>query len=118
MLLTSAGLLAQQKMVSGTVSDDQGVPLPGATIIIKETSSGAVTDFDGNYSISATVGQTLVFSFVGYVSAEISIGASDTYNISLSPSNALDEVVVTSLGIKRQKKRIDLRNSKRKYGWY
>lgn len=106
MLLTSAGLLAQQKMVSGTVSDDQGVPLPGATIIIKETASGAITDFDGNYSISATVGQTLVFSFVGYVSAEISIGASDIYNISLSPSNALDEVVVTSLGIKRQKREL------------
>lgn len=105
-LMASFGLFAQQKTIGGTVTDDQGVPLPGATVVVKETLLGSVTDFDGNYSIEAMMGQTLVFSYVGFNNAEVIIGSSDMYSVSLSPSNALDEVVVTSLGIKRQKREL------------
>jgi TonB-dependent starch-binding outer membrane protein SusC len=57
---------AQQKTISGTVTDDINLPLPGVNIIIKGTTSGTQSDFDGNYSITAEVGQTLVFSYVGF----------------------------------------------------
>ena len=56
---------AQEKTISGTVSDDVGLPLPGANIIIKETNTGTQSDFDGNFTIDVSVGQTLVFSYVG-----------------------------------------------------
>ena len=59
------GILFAQKNVTGTVTDEDGVPLPGATIVVLETNEGVSTDFDGNYSISAEEGQTLQFSFVG-----------------------------------------------------
>ena len=93
-----------QKTVSGTVTDDNSVPLPGATVIVEGTSNGVTTDFDGNYSISASEGDVLVVSFVGYATASSTVGASSTLNFSLSPSSALEEVVVTALGISRDKK--------------
>ena len=93
-----------QKTVSGTVSDNNSVPLPGATIIVEGTSNGVTSDFDGNYSISASEGDVLVVSFVGYSSVSATVGASTTLNFSLSPSSALEEVVVTALGISRDKK--------------
>ena len=93
-----------QKTVSGTVTDDNSVPLPGATVIVEGTSTGVTTDFDGNYSISASDGDVLVVSFVGYASESATVGASSTLNFSLSPSSALEEVVVTALGISRDKK--------------
>lgn len=105
--LLSFGLVfAQQKTVSGVITDDQGVPLPGATIVILETAAGASSDFDGNYSIQVEEGQTLAFSFVGYSTQELTVGSNSNYNIILQLGNALDEVVVTSLGIKRQKREL------------
>ena len=91
------GILFAQKNVTGTVTDEDGVPLPGATIVVLETNEGVSTDFDGNYSISAEEGQTLQFSFVGYQSMDQQVGESSIVNISMSAGNALDEVVVTSL---------------------
>jgi TonB-linked SusC/RagA family outer membrane protein len=94
---------AQVKSVSGTVSDKNGQPLPGATVIVKGTSTGTTTDFDGNYLISANQGSVLVFSYVGYVNKEITVGSSNEINASLADdAQQLDEVVVTSLGIKRE----------------
>ena len=55
---------AQEKVVSGTISDDSGMPLPGVNIIIKGTTTGSQSDFDGNYSIRASVGDVLTFSFL------------------------------------------------------
>jgi len=104
--LLLGGFLFAQKSVSGTVTDDEGVPLPGATVLVVETNSGVSTDFDGNYSISVEEGQTLSISFVGYASQEIKVGASSSYDFTLESSNALDEVVVTSLGISRQKREL------------
>lgn len=90
---------AQEKTVSGTVSDNNGVPLPGATIIIKGTTTGTSTDFDGNYSIKTTQGSTLVVSFIGYVTQEVKVGQSNTINITMQDdSTALEEVIVVAYG--------------------
>ena len=97
--------LSQQKAISGTVSDPTGLPLPGATVLIKGTAMGTATDFDGNYAINANQGDILVFSFVGYTTKEVIIEASNTIDVTLSESTeALEEVVVTAQGIKREKK--------------
>ena len=104
--LLFGGILFAQKNISGTVTDDQGVPLPGSTVIVVESNSGTTTDFDGNYSINAEEGQTLAFSFVGYATQEVRVGTSSNYDVTLDSSNALDEVVVTSLGISRQKREL------------
>ncbi|WP_420574698.1 SusC/RagA family TonB-linked outer membrane protein [Kordia sp.] len=96
--------LAQEKTVKGTVSDESGVPLPAASVVVKETNAGISTDFDGNYSIKVNQGQTLVFSYVGYKSQEVKVGASNTINASLQPDNQLEEVIITAQGIKKEKK--------------
>ena len=88
-----------QKTITGTISDDQGIPLPGASIVVLETNHGASSDFDGNYSIEATEGQSLIFSYVGYASQTIPVGTDSTLNFQLQPDNSLDEVVVTALGL-------------------
>ena len=98
---------AQEKTISGTVSDDSGLPLPGATVLVKGTSTGTSTDFDGKYAIKANQGATLIFSFIGYASKEIALGSSNTINVTMAEdAAALDEVVVTALGIKRNAKSI------------
>ena len=93
-----------QTSVSGTVSDSSGVPLPGATVIVAGTSNGVTTDFDGVYSISASEGDVLSVSYVGFVTQNVTIGASATVNVTLVSDNALEEVVVTALGITREAK--------------
>ena len=96
---------AQEKTISGTVSDNAGLPLPGVNIIVKGTTNGTQTDFDGNYSITANTGNILVFSFLGLRAQEIPVGASSTMNVIMQEDvSALDEVVVTALGISRDKK--------------
>ena len=65
LLVFAFGFSVQAQSISGTVTDDNGVPLPGATVLVEGTSNGVSTDFDGNYSINASSGDTLVFSFVG-----------------------------------------------------
>lgn len=97
---------AQEKTVSGTVTDDQGLPLPGVNIIIKGTSSGTQTDFDGIYNLEASNGSTLVFSYIGFETQEVTVGAASSYDVTMEAGNTLDEVVVTSFGIKRQKKQL------------
>ncbi len=95
---------AQEKTVSGTVLDNVGLPLPGATVVIEGTSTGSSADFDGNYKITASVGDVLNYSFVGYAGQSVTVAASNTINVTLQPDNELEEVVVTALGIQRQKK--------------
>jgi TonB-linked SusC/RagA family outer membrane protein len=93
-----------QKSVSGTVSDSAGVPLPGATVVVDGTSNGVTTDFDGVYSISANEGDVLSVSYVGFTTQKVTVGASATLNVTLAADNALEEVVVTALGITREAK--------------
>ncbi len=95
---------AQEVKITGVVSDDSG-PLPGVNIIIKDTSKGTQTDFDGNYSIQANSGDILVFSFIGMATKEITVGASKTVNVILKEDNsALEEVVVVGYSKKEKKK--------------
>ena len=88
---------AQEKTISGTVSDASG-PLPGVNVIIKGTSTGTQSDFDGNYTISASIGDILVFSYVGMNSQEKKVGTSNKINVTLESSNLLEEVVVVGYG--------------------
>ena len=92
-----------QDSVTGTVTDADGIPLPGATVIVQGTSTGVSTDFDGNYQINATQGETLVFSFVGYVEQIVSVNGA-TLNISLQTNNELEEVVVTGIGLTKKQR--------------
>ena len=86
---------AQEKTISGTVSDENGLPLIGATVVISGTSSGTTTDFDGKYMLNANTGDVLNFSYVGYSDQNKTVGAASIINLSLQPDNTLDEVVVT-----------------------
>jgi len=88
---------AQEKTVSGTVSDESG-PLPGVSIIVKGTTSGTQTDFDGKYTITANTGDVLVFSYVGMTSTEKTVGTNNTINVTMTGSNLLEEIVVVGYG--------------------
>ncbi len=93
---------AQEKTISGNVTDDRGLPLPGVNIVVKNTAGGTQTDFDGNYSIAANKGAVLSFSYVGFTTKEVVVGDSDNVNVQLAASaSELEEVVVTALGIER-----------------
>jgi len=96
---------AQQKTVSGTVTDQGGLPLPGVNIVVEGTTTGTQTDFDGNYSIMASQGETLLFTYIGQKAVRQSVGAGSTVNVQMEEdAQALEEVVVTAQGIKREKK--------------
>ncbi|MCB0458983.1 MAG: TonB-dependent receptor [Flavobacteriaceae bacterium] len=88
---------AQEKTISGNVSDDTG-PLPGVSIIIKGTTKGTETDFDGNYAIQAKVGDVLVFSFVGMTTQERKVGNQNVINVKMVTDNVLEEVIVVAYG--------------------
>ena len=92
-----------QQSISGSVTDDSGVPLPGATVVVEGTSNAAITDFDGNYSINATIGDVLVASYVGY-NSNTQTASSATINFTLTQSTELDEVIITAQGIARKEK--------------
>ncbi|TDU42856.1 TonB-linked SusC/RagA family outer membrane protein [Gelidibacter sediminis] len=94
---------AQQKTISGTVSDESGIPLPGVNILVKGTTTGTQTDFDGKFSISAKVGDVLSFSFVGLQSKEVTVTSSNTINLTMAEDAAvLDEVVVVGYGVQKK----------------
>ncbi len=95
---------AQDKTISGTVTDSDGLPLPGVNIVVEGTTNGTQTDFDGNYAISASQGQALLFTYIGQKPARRTIGAESVINVQMEEdAQALEEVVVTALGIKREK---------------
>ena len=97
--------IAQEQKVEGVITEaETGMPLPGVTVMEKGTSNGTSTDFDGNFSITVDSGATLVFSMVGYATQEVAV-TSGEINIEMqTDTEALDEVVVTALGIKRSEK--------------
>lgn len=102
MLLFSASIIAQQKTVTGTVSDDTG-QLPGVSILIKGSTSGSETDFDGKYTIKTKVGDVLVFSYLGYKTIERTVGAANVIDVKMVESGEiLDEVVVVAYGTRRK----------------
>jgi len=90
---------AQDKEVTGTVTDEQGLPLPGVNVIVQGTNNGDQTDFDGEFSINVSQGQMLEFSYIGFVTQEVTVGSGSIYNVTLDvDSGALDEVVVVGYG--------------------
>ncbi|SFC40410.1 TonB-linked outer membrane protein, SusC/RagA family [Flagellimonas taeanensis] len=90
--------------ITGTVTDENNSPLPGVSIIIKGTIKGVSSDFDGNYSIEASQGDVLVYSYIGYQTKEITVGNNPIVNVALDPSvSSLDEVIVTAIGTKQLK---------------
>jgi len=94
-----------QKTVSGKVTDEaSGEALPGVNVLIKGTTTGTQTDLDGNYRLSVEDGATLVFSYVGFETQEIEVGARTTIDITMGGAIELQEVVVTAVGIEREKK--------------
>ena len=97
-----------QTSVTGVVSDDTGVPLPGATVQVVGTSNGVTTDFDGNYSIEANQGDVISFSFVGFVSQNVTFGTSSSISVQLLPTEALDEVVVTGVAGATSRKKLSV----------
>ena len=106
LLLVSVGQLsfAQKATINGVVSDASR-PLPGASVVIKGSTTGTTTDFDGNYSIEANVGDILMFSFIGYTTKEITVGKSNTINVTLKEDVAkLNEVIVVGYTKKEKKK--------------
>lgn len=101
-----------QTNISGTVNDETGAPLPGATVIIEGTSIVVATDFDGNFTIEASQGETLLITYVGYADQRITVGSEDSYTINMNLDNELEEVVVTALGIEREAKSLGYAVSK------
>ena len=95
-----------QSNITGTVLDETGTPLPGATVIVEGTTRGVATDFDGNFSIEANQGDVLIVTYVGYTAQRVTIEADDNYSILLNPQSELEEVVVTALGIQRQERNL------------
>jgi len=97
-------LFAQSITVTGVVkSNADNLPLPGASVQIKGTNTGSITDFDGKYEIKAPKGAVLIFSYVGFTTQEIEV-TSNIINVSLNAGESLDEVVITALGIKKERK--------------
>ena len=107
-LLGFQTLQAQTSTVTGTITDAGGMPIPGANVVVKGTKTSTSSDFDGKYSISVTnQSAILVFTYVGSATKEIPVAGLTSINVTLSANNQqLSEVVVTALGIKREKKAI------------
>lgn len=99
----TAGLSAQ-RAITGKVIGDTGDPLIGVSVIVSGTGSGTVTDLDGNYQVTAETGSELVFSYTGYGAQRRTVGAESVINVTLQAGALLDEVVVTALGISRERK--------------
>ena len=88
-----------ENTVKGTISDEAGIPLPGVSVIIKNTTTGTATDFDGNYTIKASSSDILVFSYLGYKTKEVSVAGKSTVDINMAEeAGQLDEVVVIGYG--------------------
>ncbi len=105
MLTWSVVMIAQEKEIKGTVTDNAGTPLPGVNVLVSGTTNGTQTDFDGNYTITAQTGQELSFSYIGMTTREVTVGTSNQINVTLEEdAQQLKEVVVTALGIKKARK--------------
>lgn len=101
----SSQSIQQAKKITGKVIDAAGEPIIGASVLVKGSGTGSVTDIDGKFSVEAPVGSTLVVSFVGYATEELKVGAATSYTVTLKDdAQSLSEVVVTAMGIKKEKK--------------
>lgn len=104
LMLASITTFAQTSNVTGTVKDNTGMPIPGANVLIKNSTTGVQTDFDGKFAIKAKAEDILVFSFIGMKTTEIRVGSQKNINVKLEEEDAkLDEVVVVGYGTRKKK---------------
>ena len=101
-LFYSLTTLSQQNIV-GTVSDEDGNPLPAVNVVIEGTTNGVSTDFDGQYSLQAQIGQSLVFSYLGFETQTLEINNNSINVILFESSSELDEVVIIGYGSAQRK---------------
>src|SRR5579859_5935707 len=104
LMLTASLTFAQSLRVSGKVTDETGAPIPGANILEKGTTNGTITDGNGEFAINVATGtSTLVFTFIGYKTQEVSVDARSTIDVNLvADATALSEVVVTGYTTERK----------------
>ncbi|WP_047419780.1 TonB-dependent receptor [Cellulophaga sp. Hel_I_12] len=103
MMLLISFSYGQEKTITGSVTDQGGIPLPGVSIVVVGTTNGTQTDFDGNYSITAAIGQKLRFSYIGQKTTEKTVGTSNTINVQLQEdAQSLDEVIVVAYGTSKK----------------
>tara|TARA_R110002050_G_scaffold1281_5_gene9347 strand:+ start:8929 stop:11997 length:3069 start_codon:yes stop_codon:yes gene_type:complete len=102
-MLLSLSLQAQELVVKGTVNDETGMPIPGASILLKGTTTGVASDFDGNFELKSPSDGTLIFSYLGYKTIEESVNGRTTILVSLEPDlQALEEVVIVGYGAQKK----------------
>ncbi|QLE02444.1 SusC/RagA family TonB-linked outer membrane protein [Galbibacter sp. BG1] len=107
LILMSSLTWAQNQSISGNVSDIEGNPLPGVTVIVENTNTGTMTDFNGNYTIEASRGASLNFRYIGFEPKTIKVATTTTIDVVLKESTEqLEEVVITAMGIKREAKSV------------
>lgn len=105
MFVFAASTMLAQRDVQGAIIDQTGEPLIGASVLVKGTATGTVTDIDGKYSIKVPAdGTVLIFSYTGYATQEVSIGASNVIDVTLQEGIVLETAVVTALGVQREEK--------------
>ena len=103
LMLSGAGAARAQSVVKGCVSDNDNYPLPGAAVMVQGTTTGTVTDLDGNFSIQASEGQTLLVSFIGFKDKTVSVGKAATYYVTLEPdANILEDAVVVGYDVQKK----------------
>ena len=103
LLCIAPSILWAQTRISGTVTDENKLALPGVSVLLKGTTEGTTTDIDGHYSITAGAGKSLIFRFIGYVTQEKAVNGESTINVSMAlDSKALTEVVVSALGVTKE----------------
>jgi TonB-linked SusC/RagA family outer membrane protein len=102
-VISQLGAFAQEKTISGTVAGSDGIPVPGVTIVVKGTSTGTITNIDGEFTLSVPPNSTLLFSFVGMKTQEIVVGNQTTINVTMeTDAIGLDEVVAIGYGTSRK----------------
>ncbi|WEK35811.1 MAG: SusC/RagA family TonB-linked outer membrane protein [Candidatus Pseudobacter hemicellulosilyticus] len=102
LVLFTVPALAQPRFITGQIKDNQGDPIPFTSVTVKSSGRGVTSDENGNFRIQASTGDVLVFSAVGAQTSEVTVGASDVLNVTLTKTGNLEEVVVTALGVQRQ----------------
>ncbi len=107
LVLFGVGSMLAQRTVQGTVTSEDGEPLIGASVLVKGTSVGTVTDYDGKYSLTVPEGSnTLVFSYTGYETQEVELGVSNVVDVVMAEGITLETAVVTALGVQREEKAV------------
>lgn len=105
MVLFATGIALAQRTIQGKVSDAKGEPMVGTSVVVKGTTTGTTTDIDGNYNLSVPAGSTtLIFSFTGFQTQEVTLGTSNVLDLTLQEGILLSETVVTALGISKSDK--------------